>query len=151
VWRSVVILERVYRNPTVIIGALISAGCAVFAAMVTIRLARAGRIAAAAGTASAVVVVAGHASAMFDAPQAGWIAFNLWLLAYGVLTLVEGIRALELGSANRGLLALAALVIARFFDTELSFLARGLVFIAFGVACLALNVWLMRRMRKGAA
>jgi uncharacterized membrane protein len=151
VWRSVVIVERVYRNPAVIIGALISAGCAVFAAMVTIRLARAGRMAAAAGTAAAIFVVAGHASAMFDAPAAGWIAFNVWLLIYGILTLVEGIRTLELGPANRGLLALAALVIARFFDTELSFLARGLVFVAFGVACLVLNLWLMRRARKETA
>jgi hypothetical protein len=45
------------------------------------------------------------------------------------------------------LLALSALAIARFFDTDLSFLARGLGFVALGIACFTLNIMLMRRMR----
>jgi hypothetical protein len=88
-----------------------------------------------------------HALAMSGSVQAGWIAFNLWLLVVGVLTLIEGVRVLELGAANRGLLALAALIGARFFDTDLSFLARGLAFVTLGIACFALNIWLMRRVR----
>jgi hypothetical protein len=33
----------------------------------------------------------------------------------------------------------------------LNFLARGLAFVAFGLACFAVNIWLMRRVRKRAA
>jgi hypothetical protein len=67
------------------------------------------------------------------------------VIAAGTLTLVEGIRARELGTTNRGLLMVAALVIVRFFDSGVSFLVRGLGFMAIGLACFALNLWLVRR------
>jgi hypothetical protein len=103
-------------------------------------------VAAAVGTGAAILVNAFHALAMLGI-EGGWLAFNVWLLAVGVLTLIEGIRSQELGMSNRGLFALAALILSRFFDTDLSFLARGLVFVAFGTACFLLNLWLMRRTR----
>jgi uncharacterized membrane protein len=149
-WDQVVITERVARDPNAAGAALVAAACAVFASVMAVRLARAGRIVAATGAGAAMLVVAMHLLAMFGLQQAGWIAFNLWLLAAGVLTLIEGLRTLKLSTANRGLFALAALVVARFFDTELSFLARGLAFVTFGIGCFALNYWLMRRVRKAA-
>jgi hypothetical protein len=129
------------------ISAVVAAACAVFASIVTIRLVIASQFAAAVAASAAILIVVMHGLAMFGMNEGGWIVFNLWLLALGILTLVEGVHMLELGTANRGLLALAALVIARFFDTDLSFLTRGLVFVAFGMACLAMNLWLMRRVR----
>jgi uncharacterized membrane protein len=146
-WRQVSIDGQHIRNPNVMISAIVAAGCAIFASITAIRLAGAGRTAAAAAAAAAPLVVAMHGLAMLGIVD-GWIVFNLWLLAVGVLTLIDGLRRLELGTANRGLAALAALIITRFFDTELSFLARGLAFVAFGVACFGLNFWLMRRVRK---
>jgi hypothetical protein len=77
------------------------------------------------------------------------MAFNLWLLAVGVLTLLEGVRGLKLGTANRGLVALTLLVASRFFDSDLTFLTRGLAFVTLGAACFTLNLWLMRRQRTG--
>ena len=145
-WRSMTIREGTLRSPSAAIGAVVAVGSAVLASILSIRLARAGRMAAAACGGAAVLVILFHALAMLG-HEAGWLAFNLWLLAVGVLTVIEGIRLQELGTANRGLLALAALVVARFFDTDLSFLARGLVFVAFGAACFVLNLWLMRRTR----
>jgi hypothetical protein len=147
-WRPVEIAARSLRDPNVVVSAVVAVACAVFASIVTIRLADAGRIAAAAGTAAGMLVVGTHALAIGGIDEAGWIAFNLWLLAVGILTLLEGLHALELGTANRGLLALVALVVARFFDTELSFLARGLAFVTLGIACFAVNLWLMRRVRE---
>jgi hypothetical protein len=145
-WRPVQINEGQFRAG-VVVSAAVAAACAVFASIVAIRLARAGRLAAAATTIAAILVVVTHAAATLGMDEAGWMAFNLWLFAVGTLTLVEGVRALELGTANRGLLALSALVVARFFDTDLSFLARGLAFVTLGTACFALNLWLMRRVR----
>jgi uncharacterized membrane protein len=147
-WRTVSITERDFRTLSAPISAAVAVACAVVAAILTIRLARAGRMAAAAAASAAILVVLMHAFSMFELHGLGWIGFNVWLLVVGILTLVEGIRQLELGTANRGLLALGALIVARFFDTELSFLARGIAFVVLGIACFSLNIWLMRRVRQ---
>lgn len=150
VWRTVTVDERTGAQAAVMISAIVAVLCAAFASVVAIRLARAGRLAAATAAAAAPLVVVLHAFSMLDVQLPGWIAFNLWLLAFGVVTLAGGVRAAALGTANLGLLALGALIVARFFDTDLSFLARGLVFVAFGVGCLAVNVWMMRQARRTA-
>jgi hypothetical protein len=98
-----------------------------------------------------LLVVVLHALALGGLYGAGWIAFNLWLLAVGALTLVDGLRELDLGTTNRGLFALSALLLARFFDTDLSFLLRGIGFVTLGACCFGLNVWLMRRLRRRTA
>ena len=76
------------------------------------------------------------------------VLFNLYLLALGLVTLIAGIRGNQLGRVNAGLVALAALIVARFFDSELSFLLRGLTFIGIGIGFLVTNVVMLRR--KGA-
>jgi uncharacterized membrane protein len=145
VWRTLAIDERTSASLPVMLTALVAVACAALAAVFSIRLARAGRLAAAMAAGAALLVVVLHLFSMFDVQLAGWIAFNLWLLAFGVLTAIEGVRSADLGTANLGLLTLAALIVARFFDTDLSFFARGLVFVAFGVGCLAVNIWMMRK------
>jgi len=145
-WRSLSAGQRSLQTPNLAIVALVAVACAAFASIGTIRLVRASRLAEAVCTTAPVLVVVTHALALRGV-TAGWIAFNLWLLAVGSLTIVDGVRELRLGTANRGLLALAALILSRFFDTDLSFLARGLAFVALGLACFALNVGLMRRLR----
>ena len=74
--------------------------------------------------------------------------FNVYLFVLGLGALIAGIRGNKLGTVNAGLVALAALIIARFFDTEMSFLARGLAFIFIGLGFLATNIVMVRR--KGA-
>ena len=77
------------------------------------------------------------------APAAG--LFDLYLLAAGLWLLVSGIRIGKQGQMNVGLLAITALIIARFFDSDLSFLLRGLLFIALGVSFLVANIAMLRR------
>ena len=55
--------------------------------------------------------------------------YALWL---GIDILMRGIRANSAARANFGLLLIAALAISRFFDSELSFVTRGLGFIVVG-------------------
>ena len=74
--------------------------------------------------------------------------FNGYLFVLGLGTLMAGIRSNHLGRANAGLLALAALIVARFFDSDLSFVARGIAFIVVGAGFLTANVVMLRR--KGA-
>ncbi len=74
--------------------------------------------------------------------------FNVYLLALGLGAVIAGIRGNKLGRMNVGLLALSALLIARFFDGDWSFLARGVAFILVGAGFLITNVVILRR--KGA-
>lgn len=78
----------------------------------------------------------------------GRALFNAYLFALGLGLLVAGLRTNKLGRVNVGLLALSALIIARFFDSDLSFLARGVAFILVGAGFLTANVVILRR--KGA-
>jgi uncharacterized membrane protein len=59
------------------------------------------------------------------------------------------VRDQRLGVVNFGLLVTSALIVARFFDSEMSFLFRGLAFIAVGAAFLVTNIVIIRR--KGGA
>ncbi|HET9300371.1 MAG TPA: DUF2157 domain-containing protein [Candidatus Polarisedimenticolaceae bacterium] len=73
---------------------------------------------------------------------------DLWLAAVGITGLAEGWQSGRLVRANAGLLALASLAVARFFDADVSFVVRGLAFIAVGVGFLVANLFLVRRGRR---
>lgn len=95
------------------------------------------------------LAIAGYALSSVTASAAPAAAlFDLYLLVVGLWLMVDGIRTRKQAQMNVGLLAVTALIVARFFDADLSFLLRGLVFIALGVAFLVANVVLLRR--KGA-
>ena len=72
---------------------------------------------------------------------------NLYLLAAGVSVLVRGVRRERIGTVNLGMLILAALMGARFFDTDLGLMVRGIGFILLGAAFLSANAFLVRRFR----
>ena len=97
-----------------------------------------------------LVAVAGYCVASLSetvAPSAG--LFDLYLFGVGLWLLVTGLQVSKQGQMNVGLLALTSLVLARFFDSDLSFLLRGLVFIVLGIAFLLANVVMLRRKGVG--
>lgn len=73
------------------------------------------------------------------------LLFDGYALALGIATIRSGLAANELAALNRGLAIVSALILMRFFDSNLPFLVRGLAFIAVGAAFLGANVWLRRR------
>ena len=148
VWDDAYTIAGDVRRATVIVVPVVALGCAALATAVAIVLAQAGRLAAAVGSSAALLILVGHVLALVGVNGAGWILFNLWLLVVCVATLTEGVRVMELGIVNRGLAAAAAFMVARFFDTDLSFLLRGIAFVALGIACLGVNLWLIRRTRR---
>ena len=77
------------------------------------------------------------------------LLFNAFLLIVSVFRLMMGIRTNNLSVINTGMVMLSALVLARFFDSEINFVLKGLVFISIGVGFLATNVIILRR--KGGA
>lgn len=75
------------------------------------------------------------------------LVFDAFLLAVGVATVIGGIRERRLSVTNAGMLILSLLIIARFFDSDLSFVARGLTFVAVGAGFLVTNLFLVKRMK----
>jgi uncharacterized membrane protein len=73
---------------------------------------------------------------------------NLVVLGAGAIDLAAAVRWNRLARLNRGLALVSAVIILRFFDTDLSFLWRGVAFIALGLVFLGVNVWMNRRMKR---
>jgi hypothetical protein len=74
-----------------------------------------------------------------------FLFLNFFLLALGVYTLLRGIRSGRVFEANLGMLVIAVLGTARFFDTDLEFVVRGIAFIAIGLGFLVTNLIVFKR------
>ena len=97
-----------------------------------------------------VLAVLGYALvAQADRHLGAQAIFNLYLFLYGLSLLVRGFRARKIGRVNGGLLVVFGLILARFFDEDLGFVFRGVVFVLLGLAFLVVNLVLARK--KGAA
>ncbi len=83
-------------------------------------------------------------------PVGASILVNLSLLAMGVLNVKHGIQRGSLRRMNLGLVILSTTLLMRFFDTDMSFVLRGLVFIAIGIGFLYMNLRMVRARNKGA-
>lgn len=77
--------------------------------------------------------------------MASMVLINIMVLLIGMTTIREGVRANHLGILNYGLLIITALTVCRFFDTDLSFVVRGVLFIAVGVGIFILNTWMLKK------
>lgn len=97
-----------------------------------------------------VLAVLGYAFvALTDRNGGAQALFNLYLFILGLGLLVRGFRAQQIGTVNAGMLVLFGLILLRFFDEDLGFVFRGVVFVLLGAAFLAVN-WVLAR-KKGAA
>ncbi|MBU1693671.1 MAG: DUF2157 domain-containing protein [Verrucomicrobia bacterium] len=74
-----------------------------------------------------------------------WLFANGYLFALGLIILVTGARQRQIGKVNGGMLILGSLIVLRFFDSDLSFVAKGIVFILLGLGFLAANMIMLRR------
>jgi uncharacterized membrane protein len=92
---------------------------------------------------SGYVLMAGSQTSLWSA-----LLCNVYLLVLGVSLLATGLRGQRLGTVNVGMLVIATLILCRFFDADLSFVARGVAFIVLGLGFLMTNVLLL--LGKGA-
>lgn len=76
------------------------------------------------------------------------IAINLLVVIAGVGIVRRGLEEDNLGTLNFGLLVIAALIIARFFDFDLSFFTRGVMFMITGAAFFGANYSMIKRRRS---
>lgn len=70
---------------------------------------------------------------------------NVLLLVLGVYTIREGAMSNKLWRMNYGLLILSVLIACRFFDTDMSFVMRGLLFVAIGAGFFGMNYYMIRK------
>lgn len=75
------------------------------------------------------------------------ILINLLIFVYGLTLLKEGAKQTHLGVINLGMLIIALLVICRSFDSDLTFVVKGILFVLVGIGFFAAN-WLMIKKRK---
>lgn len=78
-------------------------------------------------------------------PALAQVLTNIVILIFAVNTILTGARKNHLGILNYGLLIITALIICRFFDTDFSFILRGLLFIAVGAGFFATNYYMIRK------
>jgi len=97
------------------------------------------------GSAPAVAIL-GYTFAAFGADEAfSMILFNLYLLVLATVTIAVGLRERRMSTVNVGMLMLTLLIVARFFDEDMSFVARGIAFILCGAGFLTTNLVLLRK------
>ena len=80
--------------------------------------------------------------------MAGQFIMNLTGLLTGIYFIRKGNKNNDLFDLNAGMLLLSALIIARFFDTGISFVIRGILFIILGIAFFAVNYILVQKKKK---
>ena len=76
------------------------------------------------------------------------VLINIYILVIGIVTVQAGARQNHLGLLNTGLLLLTALVMCRFFDTDLSFVIRGILFVLVGAGFFMTNYWLLKKRKN---
>ncbi len=77
------------------------------------------------------------------------LLINLYVFTIGILTIREGAKKDHLGILNFGLLIITALVTCRFFDENLSFVIRGILFVSVGLGFFVTNYVMLKKRRNG--
>lgn len=102
------------------------------------------------GAATALSITAYLLAARGYEPIIQEVIFNAFLFILGISTIVGGIRRSRMALVNGGMAILTLLILARFFDSEMGLVVRGVAFICVGSGFLTANIILSRRL-KGSA
>jgi len=76
------------------------------------------------------------------------VLINILLLILGVMAIKIGVDKFHFGVLNYGLIIISVLIVCRFFDTNISFIVRGLLFVIIGVAFFLINYVMLKKQKK---
>lgn len=82
------------------------------------------------------------------ASEAPKILTNLLVLALGIDIVRKGAQAEKFSLLNYGMLIITSLIACRFFDMDISFVLRGLLFVLMGVGFFIANYLMYRKQQK---
>ncbi|MEY8848060.1 DUF2157 domain-containing protein [Psychroserpens sp. XS_ASV72] len=81
-------------------------------------------------------------------PTIGTLIVNVLIFVLGLTTVKIGVDKFHFGILNYGLCIVTALVICRFFDTNISFVVRGLLFVGVGVGFFLTNYIMLQKQKR---
>ena len=73
------------------------------------------------------------------------LAVNFIILAICLFIILKGIKDIEIGFTNFGMLLLCLLIVLRFFDWQMDFLGKGIAFVLLGIGFLTVNLYMVKR------
>lgn len=76
------------------------------------------------------------------------IVANIIVLFIGIFEVKRGTKLNHLGLLNFGLLLITILITCRFFDTDLSFVLRGILFITIGLGFFLANYFILKKRNR---
>jgi hypothetical protein len=76
------------------------------------------------------------------------IIANILVLFIGISEIKRGTKLNHLGILNFGLLLITILITCRFFDTNLSFVIRGILFITIGLGFFLTNYFMLKKRNR---
>lgn len=85
------------------------------------------------------------AIALSEWPFLSILLINTWIFVLGLLTIRQGVQKNHLGLLNLGLIIISVLIICRFFDTQFSYVVRGLAFLVVGSGFFGANYWMLKQ------
>ena len=78
-------------------------------------------------------------------PITSQVGINILLLFIAVSMIWRGHDQLQLHLLNLGLLVLVALIVCRFFDVQMSFVIRGIIFVLLGISFFVANYLIIKK------
>ena len=75
------------------------------------------------------------------------VLINMLIFALGIVTIKTGADKMHFGVLNYGLLIITVLIACRFFDTNMSFVIRGLLFVGVGVVFFFTNYIMLKKQK----
>ena len=82
--------------------------------------------------------------------SAAVILVNLYLFGIGIYTIKNGAKLNHLGILNFGLLIMMALAVSKFFDSDWTFVVRGLLFLSVGIGFFVANYRMLKKRKQNA-
>ena len=76
------------------------------------------------------------------------VLINILILALGIMAVKLGADSLHLGILNYGLIIVSVLIVCRFFDTNMSYVLRGLLFVIVGLGFFVSNYLMLKRQKS---
>jgi uncharacterized membrane protein len=76
------------------------------------------------------------------------IIANVFILLWGILLIYRGLKKVQFSTTNYGLFIIALLITCRFFDSNISFVVRGLLFLTVGFGFFAANYFMFKKVKQ---
>ena len=84
----------------------------------------------------------------YSQPELPTILTNILVFALGIFAIRIGSRSNRFSILNYGLLIITVLIACRFFDTDISFIIRGVLFVGIGAGFFAANYMMHKKQQK---